>query len=1038
MVRPPTAAASRGEEGGRGADEPIKKWYLAGGCGEARVGKEGGAPARGVKKERWARDVYEGYRLPAPQQRTECLKGKGMFYRIIQRKRDEWLSRKDCPVRFLLSYIESRGMLRDAQVDAIKTYLFLKIECGGRPLWRLFTEGAFRTLNLSNMSLTVKARRILEADSAAASLYEYACQPDGQGGCSAPALKRYIEVHPDTIKYKEVLKKIFYDVEYPDYIFSLPMGAGKTYLMAAFIYLDLYFSLNEPDNPSFAHNFMILAPSGLKSSIIPSIQNIQDFDPTWVLPEPSASQIKGEIQFEMLDAQKAAQRSNRVKNPNAQKINSHLTSNDVRGLVAVTNAEKVILDRYEKDGGASPLRDGEKEATNISNELRAVIGKIPHLSIFIDEVHHASDGDIKLRQVVNKWTETETFNSVLGFSGTPYLSSAEAVIIGENLSLQNKDLANVVYYYPLVEGVGNFLKSPVIKVSDGGYEAIVRKGVTEFLDTYGNLVYPNGTCAKQAIYCGRIESLEENIYPIVAELIGKRSLNPADAILKYHDGNRQYSVPERAAVEFASLDTNLSKVKVVLLAQIGKEGWDCKSLTSVILPQKGVCPQNMVLQTSCRCLRQVIKGSKETALIWLNEDNAKMLNRELDKQQHTSIGELNRGGSAKPSALQRFSRMERLGVPPIDFFQLKVSYQTLVLEEGLDTAKALQSDDVYSTSDAQLIREIDLRGKEVNRSTKTIEQLQDDECGTPITFNGWLHLTCKESFGTLRIAQLKEYTSALRRIFATIAEERDGIYYLKGEYDQMQVRANVRKAFTPRRTIDVKEEEILETATLLQIKNFQTEIAVSDTSMYYPSQKKVFQIVDADREEKPLKSKVQVAIDTLRALGNQDQTIQALLDSPDSYEAAGDDINGKTYHYLPYRFDSKLEMGYFSDTLQAIIRDRQLEFYFNGDDNLTEFKIRCYKKQGRHWSPIGSYTPDFLVISRDEQNRIKQVLIVETKGEGFAAAFADRRQFVEEEFVRFNNARFGYDRFGFLYVEGTMAPAERDRKTLTAINQFFK
>ena len=261
-----------------------------------------------------------------------------MFYRIIQRKRDEWLSRKDCPVRFLLSYIESRGMLRDAQVDAIKTYLFLKIECGGRPLWRLFAEGAFRTLNLSNMSLTIKARRILEADSAAASLYEYACQPDGQGGCSAPALKRYIEVHPDAINYEEVLKKIFYDVEYPDYIFSLPMGAGKTYLMAAFIYLDLYFSLNEPDNPSFAHNFMILAPSGLKSSIIPSIQNIQDFDPTWVLPEPSASQIKGEIQFEMLDAQKAAQRSNRVKNPNAQKINSHLTSNDVRGLVAVTNA----------------------------------------------------------------------------------------------------------------------------------------------------------------------------------------------------------------------------------------------------------------------------------------------------------------------------------------------------------------------------------------------------------------------------------------------------------------------------------------------------------------------------------------------------------------------------------------------------------------------------------------------------------------------------------------------------------------------------
>lgn len=269
-------------------------------------------------------------------------------------------------------------------------------------------------------------------------------------------MKKYIEDYTDKIDYVSVFKKIFYDVTYPDYIFSLPMGAGKTYLMAAFIYLDLYFSLNEPDNPAFAHNFMILAPSGLKSSIIPSIKNIQDFDPTWILPEPSASQIRNEIQFEVLNAQKTAQKSNLVKNPNAQKINSHLTSDYVRGLVAVTNAEKVILDRYDKDQDPSLLSGKEKKETVISNELRTIVGKIPHLSIFIDEVHHASDGDIKLRQVVNKWTETETFNSVLGFSGTPYLSSAEAVNVSSNLSLQNKNLANVVYYYPLIEGVGNF------------------------------------------------------------------------------------------------------------------------------------------------------------------------------------------------------------------------------------------------------------------------------------------------------------------------------------------------------------------------------------------------------------------------------------------------------------------------------------------------------------------------------------------------------------------------------------------------------
>lgn len=248
---------------------------------------------------------------------------------------------KRLPYRLFIKLHRGQRMMRDAQIEAIKTYLFLKIECGNKTLWRLFTEGDFLSLNLDNMSLTVKARHILETDKAAASLYEYACQPDEQGNVSAPALKKYIEENPDTIDYAAIFKKLFYDVTYPDYIFSLPMGSGKTYLMAAFIYLDLYFSINEPNNPSFAHNFMILAPSGLKSSIIPSIKNIQDFDPTWILPEPSASQIKNEIQFEILDAQKTAQKSNLVKNPNAQKINSHLTSNDVRGLVAVTNARRL-------------------------------------------------------------------------------------------------------------------------------------------------------------------------------------------------------------------------------------------------------------------------------------------------------------------------------------------------------------------------------------------------------------------------------------------------------------------------------------------------------------------------------------------------------------------------------------------------------------------------------------------------------------------------------------------------------------------------
>ena len=90
-------------------------------------------------------------------------------------------------------------------------------------------------------------------------------------------------------------------------------------------------------------------------------------------------------------------------------------------------------------------------------------------------------------------------------------------------------------------------------------------------------------------------------------------------------------------------------------------------------------------------------------------------------------------------------------------------------------------------------------------------------------------LFVKESFRTLHIAQLKKYTTLLQAIFDTITEFRDGIRYLKGEYNQKYVRANLRKAFIPHRSIDVKEEVIPETAELLQIKNFQLAIEVNDT-----------------------------------------------------------------------------------------------------------------------------------------------------------------------------------------------------------------
>lgn len=936
-----------------------------------------------------------------------------MFYQLIEKKRNEWLASKDCTITDLLHYIGQRAMMRDAQLEAIKTYLFLKIDCQNQPLWQLFVNGYFNDTNIDQIELTETARQIFSTNKAAVALFQYSRLKDKGGRQLAPELEQFIKQNADKIDYEAIFKKIFYDVTYTDYLFSLPMGAGKTYLMAAFIYLDLYFAQIEPDNKCFAHNFMVMAPSGLKSSIVPSLKHIKEFDPSWIIPEPTATQLKRLIKFEILDEQKTANKSNRIKNPNAQKINNHQPLENLMGLVAITNAEKVILDRLADNQDTTLFSDDELKRMVLANELRELIGKLPNLAIYIDEVHHAADGEIKLRQVVNKWTENHTFNSVLGFSGTPYLESAEKVVLSDNFSIKNTDLSNVVYYYPLINGIGNFLKVPDVKYVDNDTHVIVTNGVQEFFNKYKDTIYANGTCAKLAIYCGQIETLEETIYPLVAEIVSSYGLNPSDTILKYHGGNKEYPQPEGAETSFASLDTSLSRIRIILLVQIGKEGWDCKSLTGVILPQKGVCPTNMVLQTSCRCLRQVVKDNTESAIIWLNKFNADTLNKQLKQQQNITLQEFVQKVPLTRPTIERFSRMERMQVPPIDFYQLKVGYETLIVDESNDPHARLQDEAIIVKAAPSFAHQQDMEGKHIASF-----ELEINDTEIP-SFQWWLQQIAKESFGTLTVAQLKTCEMELRSIYDKLTPR----------HNHQRIRSLIRQAFAPLRDFRVTEEVVPQQATLLQIEKLISPI--EDHGKYYPSQQVVQEIVNWDNRptQEELKPEVIAKIEELKAMGIDVSTLKPQSDPHPE--------RSQTYHYLPYRFDSKLEIDYFSKEILPLIHGKELELYFNGDDIITEFKINCYKKHGTQWRYIGKYVPDFLLLSRKENNEIDKIIIIETKGEGFAAKFAERREFMETEFVRKNNEKFGYKRFNFLYLEDTLSAEQRRQKTLEAINDYF-
>ena len=950
-----------------------------------------------------------------------------MFYKLITHKRDRWLQSSDCTVRPLLRDIERRGMMRDAQLEAIKTYLFLKIACQGKPLHALFAEGRFNATDTQAEDLSMETHRTLLDNPAAVALFQYARLRDRSGRQVAPELERFIRQHVREIDYEQALRDIFYGVSYADYLFSLPMGAGKTYLMAAFIYIDLYFAQLEPDNPLWAHNFLILVPSALKSSIIPSLRNIRHFDPAWIFPDEVATRLRRLVQFEVLDEQKTAKGSTLVRNPNAQKVNLHLNGGQCMGLVAITNAEKVILDRMDKAAEEALAFDREEYLKIVSaNELRHVIGRIPHLSIFIDEVHHATDSDIKLRRVVTAWaTQGHSCCQVLGFTGTPYLEKAESVTLGGSFVIRHKEISNVVYHYPLLQGIDNFLKHPVVKIADSDRQEIVRQGVDDFLDSYLHTTYPDGTTAKMAVYCGQIETLEEEIYPIVATLVAARGWNPVEVVLKRHRGNPRYPMPEGSEAAFQMLDSPLSPVRIVLLVQIGKEGWDCKSLTAVLLPHEGACPKNMVLQTSCRCLRQVTRGSRETALIWMNRWNADKLNRELKQQQNITLSQFAEKPEEPLHRIRRHSRMEQRQVPPIDFYQLRVEYKTYTAPKP-DTAARLADPSLLCRREKLLVTQQEIDGQLIRFDERMLE---GEERST--TFRWWLHRIARESMGTLTTRRLLEHEPCLRAIY----EQTQG-----DDYDHARIRSLIRQAFVPRRRFEVQEEVVPQTASILSVHEL-CPIHATDIGRIYPPAGEVEEILrwDAHPEQGDIPPEKQQMLQQLEKMAGVTPEMVETLRKGILSEVPRDPHpeRQQTYHYLPYRFDSRLELEYFTQALRGTLAGRQLEYYFNGDDTLTDFKIRCYRRHNGHWQYDGLYVPDFLVLSRTPEGRIDRICIIETKGEGFAARFQERLQFMQQEFIPLNNRQFGRERFRFLYLEDTLTPQERVQQTLQMINEFF-
>ena len=508
-------------------------------------------------------------------------------------------------------------------------------------------------------------------------------------------------------------------------------------------------------------------------------------------------------------------------------------------------------------------------------------------------------------------------------------------------------------------------------------------------------------------------------------------------------------MPEGSELEFRSLDQPSSRKKYILLVQVGKEGWNCPSLTGVILSQKGDSPKNMVLQTSCRCLRQVDRDKEEKALIWLNEYNAKVLNEQLQKEQHTSIEEINRLKKGTDVELvSRHSRMDFLELPLVDFYQLKVNYQSVDEEEKPNTKEKLKQL-FEALSDYQTSASIQTGnlGSLHESSLVYLKQTGYDFAN----FNQWLYDLSKSSYSLISVDEFQSFHTELSEIFETITYSDNDMLFWNDIYDRFEIESRIRQAFSIKRTLQTSSEVVPEDANLLVVEKLKD---AEKNEKLYPSENDVRNILVHDKKpgtnlnakEEEIKKAYEVLQKNL-----EEQGMGNMVPAYETYKANFADVSlpvrqkDKTLHYLPYNFGGVGASGFEKSILENLLRletfqNKELEVYYNGERGITEFVIKCYAKEGKYWKNIGRYTTDFLIIQRKNKKKIHKALMVETKGEGYKhdEDFKAKRKFVETEFLQQNNDKFGYERFDFLYLEDSADLDTNLNNISKRIDEFFK
>lgn len=683
-------------------------------------------------------------------------------------------------------------------------------------------------------------------------------------------------------------------LEYPSYILALAMGAGKTMLIGAIIATEFAMSLRYPDSENskvkFMKNALVFAPG---TTIIESLRELSDMPFEKILPPALNRDFQANL-----------------------KIAFPQKGKDIRALqygsyhLIVTNTEKISLRANRRTN--QNVEKFEREELQANLRLRT-IASLPCLGIFSDEAHHTYGNTFeklkRVRETINYINKETSIVAVINTTGTPYY--------------KKQLLKEVIVWYSLGKGIeDNILKdlnNGICRydIGDEPEREVFKSIIQEFFNTYGSVSLPDGAKAKIAFYFKTQNHLDYSRHLIEHALtdIGE---SPSQILV-----NTQRS-PAAEIDEFKRLNNPSNQKRVILLIGKGVEGWNCPSLFACALIKEQTTSNNYVLQAATRCLRQV-PGNKHSAKIFLDLNNAKILDKELEANFGTDLDRLSLDSRKKESVTLRILKHDLPKLEITRKIRRVVGTNEPNNEINLNKPRAQATPKVLLdvlTPDFGSAYEILI-------STGETKELVSQEETTDIYTAAW-KIATRYHLST---------TSILKKLQHLYPQGEIPNNHLYNLFLQVEKQLSNYK---------VIEEEVSEVMALIRIQNDKGE-----------------DVFDKDENKN-------VYVHHLRLLKSTFERMQEyrLLSHKEQYR----DQHDLSFHYTPYNFDSKPERSLFQSVLSKInTRPSDVEvFLFTGgltDPEKTDFHFEYLGEDKRYHR----YFPDFVIVKKTGEFYIVEV-----------------------------------------------------------------